>query len=146
ELATGGTPHALHTPRMEDLLGDFSTAQMSGLARSQSASSEQSRPNLSDAVEPLRPLPEFLDEEENLRRLPAAIPFEHRDAQRRFRVITNVAELQRALDFPWEKWSIFLHPEQRQWVEGDYEGPARVSGTAGTGKTVVALHRTVHLA
>jgi superfamily I DNA/RNA helicase/mRNA-degrading endonuclease RelE of RelBE toxin-antitoxin system len=79
--------------------------------------------------------------------VPAATnPFDHPDAQRRFRVMTNVEELQRALDFPWEKWTVFLHPEQRQWVERDYSGPARVSGSAGTGKTIVALHRAVHLA
>jgi len=73
-------------------------------------------------------------------------PFDHPDAQRRFRVMKNTAELERALDFPWEKWTVFLHPEQRQWVERDYTGPARVSGSAGTGKTIVALHRAVHLA
>ncbi len=80
--------------------------------------------------------------------LPAASanPFDHPDAQRRFRVMTNVAELQSALDFPWEKWTVFLHPEQRQWVERDYSGPARVSGSAGTGKTIVALHRAAQLA
>ncbi len=76
----------------------------------------------------------------------SASPFDHPDAQRRFRVMSNVEELQRALDFPWEKWTVFLHPEQRQWVERDYSGPARVSGSAGTGKTIVALHRAVHLA
>lgn len=75
-----------------------------------------------------------------------ANPFEHPDAQRRFRVMTNVEELERALDFPWEKWTIFLHPEQQQWVERDYNGPARVSGSAGTGKTIVALHRAAYLA
>ena len=73
-------------------------------------------------------------------------PFDHPDAQRRFRVMANIEELTRALDFPWEKWTIFLHPEQRQWVQRDYTGPARVSGSAGTGKTIVALHRAVHLA
>lgn len=73
-------------------------------------------------------------------------PFEHPDAQRRFRVMTNVEELQQALDAPWDKWTIFLHPEQREWVERDYSGPARVSGSAGTGKTIVALHRAAHLA
>jgi hypothetical protein len=77
---------------------------------------------------------------------PVTNPFDHPDAQRRFRVVTNVEELQRALDFPWEKWTVFLHPEQRQWVERDYTGPARVSGSAGTGKTIVALHRAAHLA
>ena len=75
-----------------------------------------------------------------------ATPFDHPDALRRFRVMTNVEELQRALDFPWDKWSIFLHPEQQQWVERDYTGPARVSGSAGTGKTIVALHRAAYLA
>ena len=73
-------------------------------------------------------------------------PFEHPDAQRRFRVMTNVEELQRALDYPWEKWTVFLHPAQRELVERSYGGPARVSGSAGTGKTVVALHRAVFLA
>jgi mRNA-degrading endonuclease RelE of RelBE toxin-antitoxin system len=75
-----------------------------------------------------------------------ANPFDHPDAQRRFRVMTNIEELQRALDFPWEKWTVFLHPEQRQWVEREYTGPARVSGSAGTGKTIVALHRAAYLA
>ncbi|WP_260294724.1 3'-5' exonuclease [Sedimenticola hydrogenitrophicus] len=75
-----------------------------------------------------------------------ADPFAHPDAQRRFRVMTNIEELERALEFPWEKWTIFLHPAQRQWVEQDYGGPARVSGSAGTGKTIVALHRAVFLA
>jgi len=73
-------------------------------------------------------------------------PFEHPDAQRRFRFMQNVEELKRALEFPWERWSIFLHPDQQQLVERDFNGPFRVSGSAGTGKTVVALHRAVHLA
>jgi hypothetical protein len=75
-----------------------------------------------------------------------ADPFTHPDAQRRFRVLANVEELERALDFPWEKWTVFLHPAQRAYVERDYGGPARISGSAGTGKTIVALHRAVHLA
>ena len=75
-----------------------------------------------------------------------ADPFAHPDAQRRFRVMSNVEELERALDYPCEKWTIFLHPAQRQLVERDYSGPARVSGSAGTGKTIVALHRAVFLA
>ena len=75
-----------------------------------------------------------------------ADPFEHPDARRRFRVMHDVAELERALEYPWEKWTIFLHPAQRQWVEGHYSGPARVAGSAGTGKTIVALHRAVFLA
>lgn len=72
--------------------------------------------------------------------------FEHPDALRRFRVMSNVEELERALEFPWERWTVFLHPEQQDLVEKEYSGPARVSGSAGTGKTVVAIHRAVHLA
>jgi superfamily I DNA/RNA helicase len=75
-----------------------------------------------------------------------ADPFDHPDAQSRFRVMANVEELERALDFPWEKWSVFLHPGQRDLVDRTYSGAVRVSGSAGTGKTIVALHRAVHLA
>ena len=73
-------------------------------------------------------------------------PFDHPDAQRRFRVMSDMEELQRALDYPWDRWTTFLHPDQRQWVERDYNGPAKIAGSAGTGKTVVALHRAVFLA
>lgn len=77
---------------------------------------------------------------------PGSDPFAHPDAQRRFRVMSDVEELERALAYPWEKWTVFLHPAQRQLVERDYSGPTRVSGSAGTGKTIVALHRAVFLA
>lgn len=73
-------------------------------------------------------------------------PFDHPDALRRFRVMGDTDELLRALDYPWEKWIVFLHPEQRRVATAAYNGAARVSGSAGTGKTVVALHRAVHLA
>jgi superfamily I DNA/RNA helicase len=75
-----------------------------------------------------------------------ADPFAHPDAQRRFRVMHNVEELERALDYPWEKWTVFLHPAQEQLVRTEFNGPARVAGSAGTGKTIVALHRAVWLA
>jgi len=77
---------------------------------------------------------------------PASDPFEHPDAQRRFRIMANIDELRRALDFPWDKWAVFLHPAQEELVARNFSGPARVSGSAGTGKTIVALHRAVHLA
>lgn len=72
-------------------------------------------------------------------------PFVHPDAQRRFRVMEDVEELKSALDFPWDQWTVFLHPSQRQEVEQSFSGPARVSGSAGTGKTVVALHRAANI-
>lgn len=77
---------------------------------------------------------------------PEADPFTHPDAQRRFRVLTNVDELRQALDYPWDKWAVFLHPTQQLLVERNFNGPARVTGSAGTGKTIVALHRAVYLA
>ncbi len=76
----------------------------------------------------------------------AAGPFDHPDARRRFRAVTDVDELARALEYPWERWTVFLHPAQRELVERRFGGPARVAGSAGTGKTVVALHRAAHLA
>ena len=75
-----------------------------------------------------------------------ADPFSHPDALRRFRIMNNMDELAAALEYPWEKWTVFLHPAQQGLVERNFNGPARVSGSAGTGKTVVALHRTAFLA
>jgi hypothetical protein len=69
-------------------------------------------------------------------------PFAHPDSRRRFHIVTDVEELRRALDFPWDKWTVFLHPDQRELVEREYTGPAKVSGSAGTGKTIVVLHRS----
>lgn len=45
-----------------------------------------------------------------------------------------------------DQWRIFLHPEQRQYVTKETNGAYRLSGGAGTGKTVVLLHRARHLA
>ena len=47
---------------------------------------------------------------------------------------------------PIEDWMIFLHPDQRAAVRREYDGPARVRGAAGTGKTVIGLHRAAWLA
>ena len=59
---------------------------------------------------------------------PGADPFAHPDAQRRFRILDNVEELRAALELPFEKWAVFLHPLQRALVERSWSGPARVSG------------------
>jgi superfamily I DNA/RNA helicase len=56
------------------------------------------------------------------------------------------AELRRVFEEGLEGWRIFLHPEQRKIAYRDYNGPALVRGGAGTGKTVVAMHRAKHLA
>jgi hypothetical protein len=70
----------------------------------------------------------------------------HPDAHCRFRVMASSAELQRALDAPWEKWAVFLHPAEEQVVMRRLSGPARLAGLTGTGKTIVALHRAYSLA
>lgn len=72
-------------------------------------------------------------------------PLQHPDTIRRFRVLEGQEELQAALEAPFDKWTVFLHPSQRALVERDFSGPARVAGSAGTGKTVVALHRVARL-
>lgn len=77
---------------------------------------------------------------------PRVDPYSHPDAQRRIRLISDSEELEQALAYPWEKWGVFLHPAQRDLVDQDFAGPARVAGSAGTGKTVVAIHRAVRLA
>ncbi|MFF4007809.1 UvrD-helicase domain-containing protein [Streptomyces sp. NPDC001717] len=56
------------------------------------------------------------------------------------------AALNAAMAAPIEQWMTFLHPDQVALVRRNWSGPARISGPAGTGKTVVALHRAVHLA
>lgn len=75
-----------------------------------------------------------------------ADPFTHPDALRRIRPIVDQEELEQALAFPWERWGVFLHPSQRDLTDRTFAGPARVAGSAGTGKTIVAIHRAVRLA
>ena len=58
----------------------------------------------------------------------------------------RLTELQSILDRPIEDWIRFLHPSQRSLITKDYRGPSRVSGAAGTGKTVVGMHRARALA
>lgn len=73
-------------------------------------------------------------------------PFSHPDAQRRFWVASDEKLVAKALEKPWAEWLVFLHPSQRAAVERNVNGPARISGSAGTGKSVVAMHRAAHLA
>ncbi|SDE48304.1 UvrD-helicase domain-containing protein [Ruegeria marina] len=68
------------------------------------------------------------------------------ESKRKYWVADDEEELQRMLDAPLEKWRVFLHPSQRKLVERDWNGPVRVLGGAGTGKTVAAMHRARWLA
>ncbi len=87
-----------------------------------------------DRPTPLAPAPAHVD--------PYATP----DAQRRFRVVADDDALERALSRPWPEWAVWLHPAQRDAVEREWRGAARVTGQAGTGKSVVAMHRAARLA
>ena len=61
-------------------------------------------------------------------------------------VLLSPDEFERLMSAPIEEWMVFLHPDQRALVDRRFNGPARVRGAAGTGKTVVALHRAAALA
>jgi len=71
---------------------------------------------------------------------------ENENSKMRFRCVEDAKELAEILDAPLEKWRVFLHPTQKKLVEISSNGPVRVLGGAGTGKTVVAMHRAKHLA
>lgn len=71
---------------------------------------------------------------------------EHPDSRRRFVTIKSDDELTSILSAPLEKWRVFLHPSQERLVTKNFNGPAKTIGGAGTGKTVVAMHRARHLA
>ncbi len=45
-----------------------------------------------------------------------------------------------------EEWRVFLHPYQKKMVTWETNGAVNITGAAGTGKTVVLMHRAVHLA
>ncbi|XTZ13182.1 UvrD-helicase domain-containing protein [Micromonospora echinospora] len=65
----------------------------------------------------------------------------------RFVLVSTADELDQILSHPFDAWRIFLHPAQREIAyRPSYAGPAMVTGGAGTGKTVTALHRAVFLA
>jgi len=66
--------------------------------------------------------------------------------QKSFVIITGEEELRQIMSAPLEKWRVFLHPDQRKIVSKNCSGPVRVLGSAGTGKTVVAMHRAKYLA
>ena len=67
------------------------------------------------------------------------------NSRRRVVTIKSIDEFEQILDAPLDKWRLYLHPSQQQLVEADFSGPVLVTGGAGTGKTVVAMHRAKHL-
>lgn len=74
-----------------------------------------------------------------------AAALQNDDSKRRFVVVSDAKELAELLNAPLDLWRVFLHPKQRKLVSVAANGPYRVLGGAGTGKTVVAMHRAKHL-
>lgn len=68
------------------------------------------------------------------------------ESQSRFVVVEDDAALSAILNAPLAQWRVFLHPTQHKLSRGDRSGPMRVLGGAGTGKTVLAMHRAKWLA
>ena len=75
-----------------------------------------------------------------------AAALETAESKAEFLVITDDDVLEAMLSAPLERWRVFLHPSQRRLVERQWGGAVRVLGGAGTGKTVVAMHRARWLA
>lgn len=72
-------------------------------------------------------------------------PMQSNNALKHALIITDDFQLEEILNGSFEKWKIFLHPSQRNLAYRDYNGPVKVTGGAGTGKTVCALHRVKYL-
>ena len=73
--------------------------------------------------------------------------FDQPAARMGFAKLSGSEELRRAIvEGDFSAWRIFLHPQQRRWVDADWKGPYRIGGGAGTGKTVVVVHRAARLA
>lgn len=68
------------------------------------------------------------------------------ESQSRFVVVTDDAAMAAMLNAPLAQWRVFLHPTQHKLASGSRSGPVRVLGGAGTGKTVLAMHRAKWLA
>jgi hypothetical protein len=75
---------------------------------------------------------------------PSDKDFTHR--WQNFYLVESDDDLRRLLAAPMAAWIAFLHPSQKRLATGAFNGPVKVTGAAGTGKTVVAMHRARHLA
>ena len=75
-----------------------------------------------------------------------AAAIETAESQARFVVVADEETMAAMLNSPLSQWRVFLHPTQRKLAQGDRSGPMRVLGGAGTGKTVLAMHRAKWLA
>lgn len=89
---------------------------------------------------------EKVEEETSVDQKDFVTALKNEDSKRRFFVVDEAKDLAEVLNAPLDQWRIFLHPKQRRLVSMQANGPVRVLGGAGTGKTVVAMHRARYLA
>ncbi|PTR17226.1 UvrD-like helicase family protein [Nitrosospira sp. Nsp2] len=75
-----------------------------------------------------------------------AASLETPEAQSRFVVVADDEAMRTIMNAPLAQWRVFLHPTQKKLASDDHSGPMRVLGQAGTGKTVLAIHRARWLA
>jgi superfamily I DNA/RNA helicase len=68
------------------------------------------------------------------------------ESQSRFVIVNDDEAMLAIMNAPLAQWRVFLHPTQNKLASGDRSGPVRVLGGAGTGKTVLAMHRAKWLA
>jgi superfamily I DNA/RNA helicase len=68
------------------------------------------------------------------------------ESQSRFVIVDDDEAMVAIMNAPLDQWRVFLHPTQRKLASSDRSGPMRVLGGAGTGKTVLAMHRAKWLA
>ena len=68
------------------------------------------------------------------------------ESQSRFVIVDNDEAMLAIMNAPLQQWRVFLHPTQKKLATSDRSGPVRVLGGAGTGKTVLAMHRVKWLA
>ncbi|BAX82353.1 UvrD-helicase domain-containing protein [Labilibaculum antarcticum] len=68
------------------------------------------------------------------------------NARKHIYMLTDDEDIDKILSGDFDKWKVFLHPSQRKLAFSDYKGPVKVTGGAGTGKTVCAMHRAKYLA
>ncbi|MEV6429876.1 3'-5' exonuclease [Nocardia sp. NPDC051463] len=131
----------------QDQDGVFTVAQAAEVAWQQNAILElavgRSIDDIRNALGLAEPYPEpVLDENEQIL---AALT--HPASRMQFTLVDDNDELRRVIEgVDFTAWRTFLHPNQRRFVEQDQRGAFRLSGGAGTGKTIVALHRAHHLA
>lgn len=134
---------AFRAPSEEDLLDvlaeapDWQATALLELAAGLSVSEVQEKLELNRYVED----PEESEEEKIKRAL------EHPATKMQFTFVgDNSDELKKVIEGgDFDSWRTFLHPEQRVYAERRYDGSFRLSGGAGTGKTVVLLHRARNL-